>query len=123
MQTQESAAKPISQEQWHRFVVQVASKSTDHDPRRINPREPFQSYEDVKLNLQLAGEVEQRTARITEVSVGGVTCWTDAEVPVCVKVTFQFHPENEPIRLRGKIVHCTQTVGGYKVGIELEFPR
>ena len=123
MQGQETSVSSISQAEWQSIVTSIASNSADHDPRRNNPREPFTNYEDVKLNILIAGVIEHYVARITELSLGGVTCWTEREVPERVKVMFQFHPDQNPVRLRGRIVHCTQTIGGYKVGIELEFPE
>lgn len=123
MHETEVNVNPVTADHWIRFVDKVASELGDHDPRRLNRREPFENYEDVKLFIQDAGDVRHCLARITEVSVGGVSLWTDCEVPVCTRVMFEFHPDNKPVKVKGRIVHCTQTVGGYKVGIEIEFPK
>ena len=31
--------------------------------------------------------------------------------------------DEEDVLLRGRVIHCTATVGGFKLGIELEFPE
>jgi hypothetical protein len=115
--------RPVSQGEWDKFVKQTESDNQHHDARRQSPRKPIECYEDIQLKIYDSDGVTSRLVKITEISAGGVTCWTGEEVPEGAKVQFIFAGEFRHWQFRGRIVHCTQTVGGFKVGIRIEFSQ
>lgn len=115
--------RPVTQGEWEKFVQQTESDNLDHDARRESPRKPIVCFDDIQLKIYDSGEVTSRIVKITEISAGGVTCWTGEEVLEGARVQFIFAGEFRHWQFRGRIVHCTQTIGGFKVGIRIEFSR
>jgi hypothetical protein len=61
--------------------------------------------------------------RLANAALDGVMVLSHEEVPEDIPTLLAFTADNdEEHRLVGEVVHCTSTVGGYKVGIRLHFP-
>jgi hypothetical protein len=61
--------------------------------------------------------------KLLNASQSGVMVMSRAKVPANIPVLLAFTPDiGEEYLLAGEIVHCTDTIGGYKVGIRLRFP-
>jgi len=56
-----------------------------------------------------------------QVSPEGLTARAPREVPVDVRFALDVEINGETLCLRGRTMHCTQTIGGYKVGVRLIF--
>lgn len=71
---------------------------------------------------QKGHKVVELRVRLMNASPKGVMVLGREEVPECIPVllTFTADAEQECV-LRGKIQHCTSTVGAYKIGVQLCF--
>jgi hypothetical protein len=60
---------------------------------------------------------------LVNAALDGVMLLSRAEVPENIPTLLAFTADDdEEHQLVGEIVHCTSTVGGYKVGVRLRFP-
>ncbi len=61
--------------------------------------------------------------KLLNASADGVMVLTREEVPADISAVMAFNSDDEiEYVLAGDVVHCTSTIGGYKVGIRLRFP-
>ena len=114
----------ISQEQWREIVAGYAEPHEEPKVRRTARRFPV-SYGRVKLLfvLECAGvrRPQRWDAALLQLSDHGLMVRTERELPAYIGVAVQVALEDETATALGRVVHCTSTIGGYKVGIELSF--
>lgn len=60
-------------------------------------------------------------AALVQISLGGVMIRSRTPLAVGAHPRLEIALEDEVIYVRGVVRHCTDTVGGYKIGIELLF--
>jgi hypothetical protein len=51
----------------------------------------------------------------------GLTTKGQTPITLNTEVVLELNPEGTPFAVRGRIAHCTETLGGFKIGIELRF--
>jgi hypothetical protein len=111
----------VTRAYWARFMKRAAEDAPVSEYRRENQRHTFENEGAVIVDW--AGDETRCRFKILEISQDGVTGRVEEELPVRARVQFEFSPEGKPLLLKGRIVHCTQTVGGFKVGITLTLPE
>jgi len=108
-----------SRDYWRRFLKRAVALLETRDARRSGRRYPLSM--DGQVIFTADGRTTRRNIGILDVSVGGVEGFTQEEIPVLTEVRIEIAPEGTALALQGRVVHSTQTVGGYKTGIRLSF--
>ncbi len=114
-----SEVQRASEDYWRRYLRRAVAPNPARDARREVKRYPF------SMVGQLCFTEGARTRReefaIIEVSTIGVMGLIKEEVPWQADVCIELNPEGTPFALQGCARHCTSTIGGYKLGVELSF--
>lgn len=119
MSTASSTSQPVSSDYWRRFLARTVAPHSERDARRAVRRYPFAMPGQL---LFTQGDRERREDfAIIQVSVVGMMGVIREEIPWHEKVSIEINPEGTPLLLWGRARHCTATIGGYKLGIELRF--
>lgn len=107
-------------QRWLQIVACFGGCDAENDPRRATVRHSAQGY--VTLAYDDDGTPHSRMINLLEVSAEGITAKGSNEMPLETPVVVEFMVEGEEdvFRLNGLVAHCTQTVGGYKIGITLD---
>ena len=66
--------------------------------------------------------LDKREKMLVYASQEGVMVKNRGRIPARTPVWMEITLADDVFALLGQVAHCTQTVGGYKVGIELQFP-
>jgi hypothetical protein len=75
-----------------------------------------------RLVYQKAGRLVELGVRLLNASADGVMLLCRSEVPVRIPAVVAFTSAAEgEYMLTGEVRHCTSTVGGHKVGVQLHF--
>lgn len=106
-------------ERWRRLVARHA-EAQPQDCRRGNERH-YIGFGSARLWFEEQGVRQERTGNLLNVSDGGLMLKQYKEIPIGVTLTLEVLIGDEALQVRGRTAHCTQTLGGYKVGVELEF--
>ena len=117
MLSAQTKANIVTQRYWFQFLDRVVGVMPKSDLKRETPRFPFQG----EVQLQIEGEAEKRWLSLMNISREGITARGNTEIRLGTRVVLEMNPEGSPISLRGEVVHCTGTLGGFKIGIRLEF--
>ncbi len=119
MPRQCSEVKLASRDYWQRFLTRAGALQKTGDARRLSKRFPF------PMSGSIIFVEDDRTGQddiaIFDVSAEGIMGLTKLEIPWHVEVRIELDPEGTPFALRGHAMHCTPTVDGYKVGVQLTF--
>ncbi len=113
------AAEPISFESWRRFLEQTVVPTAAPDARRKHKRYDVEG--ELKVRFVKGRKEYSRTWTLLQLSYGGVTAKASNEVPMDLVVEMGINIDGHLLGARGRVTHCTGTLGGYKVGIKLEF--
>ena len=62
-----------------------------------------------------------RPGTVLDASTTGIMIRQREEMDVGTLVIVRAVLDDQDVAIAGQVMHCTQTVGGYKVGIELHF--
>ena len=108
-----------SRSKWQEIIASCCSDETD-EYRRGDERRPASSAA-VRLAFHSNGRPVQQTSRILNVSPSGLMIRHNQRLDSGTSMVLQADLHGEAILLHGRVVHCTSTVGGYKIGIELRF--
>ena len=113
---------------WIAFVARHFELDLDRLNRRVYQRRHKRSeVEYGQARVEFGPDPETRHVRRTEhltvmqVSPDGVMLRGYEDVPSGTAVTLFVRIEEDCVNLRGVIRHTTMTLGGYKIGIELQF--
>lgn len=111
----------LTNDQWNNLLTRVVAPELGKNLRRGTRRYPVMG--EAKLTYEKDGRNYRRTFDVINVSRGGLTLKgydeVKADTLIDVKVTLGPHVA----RLKAKVVHCTGTLGGHKVGIEIIFSK
>lgn len=115
------APQILNRDQWNNLLTRVVAPELGKNLRRGTRRYPVTG--EAKLSYEKDGRSYRRTFDVINVSRGGLTLKGYDEVKedtvIDVKVTLGPHVA----RLKAKVVHCTGTLGGHKVGIAIIFDK
>jgi len=117
---------PATREKWLKLVEAVRSPEAEPSWRRRNQR---YAVDATQVNVLFSppdghGPVVL-PASLLEVSADGMMIRTHKAIPneteLALRMMF-FGLDGLELIVLGHVVHCTETVGGYKIGIALDFP-
>ncbi len=111
----------ISYEDWQALLARLVSPEFEPQLRRTFRRYPASG--ESKAHWQANGTPYKRTWRVLEVSTQGMTLKCHEAVAIDTIVDMMVNLDGQPVAVRAHVVHCTQTLGGFKVGVQLFFDR
>ncbi len=117
MSSTQTNANVVTQRYWLQFLDRAVGAMPKSDLKRETPRFPLQG----EVQLWIENETEKRWLSLMNVSREGITARGNTEIQLGTRVILEMNPEGSPITLRGEVVHCTGTLGGFKIGVRLEF--
>lgn len=119
-----SSVQPWTREQWARALHQLELIPTEEDFRRRTPRYGV-VYGEVRIEFHPHNDPAQplvrRSAPVYDISVDGLMARCLKPIAPHTRVLLHIAIGQEQAALRGVVRHSTQTIGGYRVGIELLF--
>lgn len=111
--------EPVGYDEWQRVIARNVSAELEPRVRRRHRRYAVKG--EVKATYSLDGKSYKRTWRLLEVSATGLTVKSHEPLPGDVFFLMYVDMDGDPVCLRGEAVHSTQTLGGFKTGIRLQF--
>ncbi len=113
-----------AREEWHRCVSTVGTPQPNPDPRNRR-RDCRYTVPLARATLTLAGAESAAIveAQVVNVSANGLMLRVRHPVSPGTPVWVDIDIDGARGALVGRIVHMTQCLGGYKLGIQLEFPE
>ncbi len=124
MNQSSSPVQLSTRQQWEQALHRLELIPTDEDFRRRAPRYGV-VYGEVQIefhpNNDPAQPVVRRSAPIYDISVGGLMARCLKPIEPQTHVLLHIDIGDQRVVLRGVVRHSTQTIGGYRVGIELLF--
>ena len=115
------AAQPVRRNDWLKLLAGLVGSEFEPPVRRRARRYGLTVAGCRLLHHTKHGRPTATRAWLMQVSAGGVMILCEAEVPPGAPVILECPLPKRPIVLTGKVVHCTSTVGGNKIGIQLAF--
>jgi hypothetical protein len=108
-----------TREAWEKLVDRYAGQMGREFRREHGRRNT--STGSVKLAFEREGKPVKRTGNLLEFSWEGVQIKQREEITVSTLVLMHVMLSEGEATLAGRVVHCTDTLGGFKVGIQLLF--
>lgn len=108
-----------TRDQWLAFVQEVNELPIRCAPHRNEERNPLQL--EVQLRFDDDGILVRRRLILNNVSNSGMMLKGDTELTPGTRLVAEVNPDGVPFYVAGVVMHCTQTVGGYKIGVNLQF--
>ncbi|MBI5763420.1 MAG: PilZ domain-containing protein [Planctomycetes bacterium] len=109
----------LTEHRWRQFLAVRVAADFERGTRRSWRRYPIVG--EVKAQYQIDDQPRKRSWDILSGSARGLTIRSDEEVPLGTKIALQIHLEEGAFPAAAVVKHCTQTVGGYKLGIQFVF--
>lgn len=106
------------EDRWRHFLARIGGVNYKPDARRTNQR--YTADGDVRISFVEDGDSQHRMLRLLDISIEGMTVKGSNEVPQGTHLTIQLDMDEGPFAASGKVVHCTGTLGGFKIGIRLD---
>jgi hypothetical protein len=106
-------------EQWNKAIAEKVTAETGSLARRSHPR--YTADGEIRVRGQVDDKPVNDTWKLSQVSVEGLTARSFRQIPEGARLNLDVHINGQTLHVRGKVRHCTQTVGGYKVGVQLFF--
>ena len=108
-----------TRQRWLELIAQYPEEMAVEHRRKHRRRQP--ALGTLELAFQRDNRPVKRTGKLLNASPTGVLVKQQEWIADHTLVLMRLLYDDAVIRLLGRVAHCTQTVGGYKVGIELEF--
>lgn len=105
---------------WSQFLKRAVAPEFEPRARRQFHRYPYQAS--AKVFYEAGGKTFKRTWRLLEVSLNGAMAKTHENVPVDTQLRMQLELDTGWFAFNATVIHCTQTLGGFKVGLSIQFP-
>lgn len=113
----------LSREAWQALLARSVSAPEFEPPVRRRSRR-YGAWLGVAWHIlyQKGRKLVELRVKLMNAAPEGVMVLSREEVPECIPVLLTFIADVEQeYLLSGKIQHCTSTVGGYKIGVQLCF--
>ncbi|MBI5763421.1 MAG: PilZ domain-containing protein [Planctomycetes bacterium] len=111
----------IKVDEWLRRISAVVAPESEPVLRRSFRR--YSVTGEVKaVGCRDDGTPFRRTWTLLQVSAEGLSIKSEEPLPVETQLELAVNIDGNPMPVRGTVVHCTQTLGGYKLGVRLHFP-
>jgi hypothetical protein len=108
----------ITSDGWQGILSRYSDGTSGPSVRRKHPRFGV-GHGLVNLSFEYYGQPVTDSGTLLDVSMGGMMVKGTKAVAPETKVRIVLTLDSRPILLFGRVAHSTQTVGGYKIGIEL----
>jgi len=121
--TQQTKPQAIKRDRWMEIVARHALPLREPRFKRQHHRYHTLGSASVAFTL-LRGAREVpvvHSCRVTQVSAEGLTLRSQARIPLRAQVAIELRLGKPPLLVFGQVIHCTQTVGAFKVGVALLF--
>ena len=113
---------PLSREAWLELLARCVCEAAFEPPVRRHHRRYVVDLGAWRILYQTGRKPVELRVKLLNAAVDGVMVLSRDEVPEEVPALLTFTAdEEEGYLLAGHVVHCTGTVGGYKVGVWLSF--
>jgi hypothetical protein len=119
--------REVTRGEWVAILDRVVRPEIEPLPRRKYRRYSIEapSYGEARLIFRPArnpgAKPAIRSGPLLDISPAGMMVKMYSELPIGLHVAVQVMLDGARVALRGRVVHCTNTLGGFKVGIELQF--
>jgi hypothetical protein len=110
----------VSRERWQEILSQYVTPEIEPPIRRKTRRYGVE-FGVVRLLYEENGDSAERIVSLLQASTDGMMIKNHKPIRTRTRLCMELTLGDDTVSLRGHVAHCTQTVGGYKVGIELEF--
>lgn len=67
------------------------------------------------------GRSVERSGRLLNISEGGLMLKQSRRIPIQTDLRIEVTLGDDTLALIGRVVHATETLGGFKIGVELQF--
>jgi hypothetical protein len=114
-------SRPLSRSRWMAFIAEHGGLPDRLPLKRGGPRQTV-GFGVAVLTFDGDRGPVSRTLPLLNVSPTGVMVKGQRRLPVHTKVRIELLVGDQTHELCGRVAHSTQTVGGYKIGIELNLP-
>lgn len=112
---------PMTREVWVEIVSAISLAEMEPKMRRTTRR--YSCDGEIKVSGVIDDVPFQSTWILMQVSVTGISARAMREIPDRMKVAIRWRWNGQEQLLHGRVMHCTQTIGGYKIGLRLDFPK
>ena len=121
--SQRTEYQPITPEQWTQLVTQHGSGPAASLLRRRQLRYYVQGPTRVAFSRHAdSGDASNaHTCSVLDVSNDGLMLRSREQVPLQTPLAIELYFGDQTITVFGTVVHCTQTVGAFKIGVKLRF--
>ncbi|MEK6644760.1 MAG: PilZ domain-containing protein [Planctomycetota bacterium] len=109
----------LTELQWRKILAVRVSADFETGTRRSWRRYPVVG--EVKAHYQIDEEPRRRSWDIMTGSARGLTLRSEDELPLGTKLSLQVVLEEGTFPAMGVVMHCTQTLGGFKLGVQFNF--
>ena len=106
-------------DRWRGLVARHA-EATPREHRRRNQRH-YVEFGSVTLRFLEKGQPVEKTGKLLNVSRGGLMLKQYQEIDIGTKLQIDVLAGDDALTVAGRVAHCTETLGGFKVGVKLEF--
>jgi hypothetical protein len=106
---------------WKHVLARYVVPEMGSEWRRRTIRYPLCG--EIRAAIRHPDGIMNRELALREVSVSGVMARYHQRLPESAPVRMEVRIGEYWLAVLGEIVHCTETIGGYKVGIRLHFPE
>jgi hypothetical protein len=117
-----SKAPLATRERWQGIVAQYAAPVPPPPVRRKHPRYDADGRARVDSTGDSAGgRAAAVHCRVLQISAEGLTLRSPEAIAQHTQLEIELHLDEHIVLLHGRVVHCTQSVGAMKIGIQLMF--
>lgn len=102
-------------ERWRQYVTENGDGEMSRQVKRGEPR--VDVFGAAEIETQAEGSVR---CSVLEISTHGLMMRSRTRLPPSTAVVVTAYLGDESFALTGSVVHCTQTVGAFKIGIQLD---
>jgi hypothetical protein len=106
-------------EQWNAAIAEFVD--TEAEPKCRRSLRRYAVDGEIKVTGQIDGEPVKEVWELRQVSLAGMSARSSREILEEARLEFELCINGHVLRVKGEVKHCTQTIGGYKVGIRLFF--
>lgn len=117
----ENQANPLSRDRWLEIFSRHISPDVEPAIRRKSRRYGLE-FGVARLQYLEDGTPLNRTVPLLQISAEGLMVKSRKPIQAYTPLRMEVTLDDDTFALNGRVLHCTQTVGSYKVGIELRFP-
>lgn len=108
-----------TRQEWWKIVSTYSRAEKEPKYRRVSRR--YTCSGEIKVTGEIDDEPFRQTCALLQISAEGITARARQMIPNDIAIMIHWHRDEQDLVVLGKVVHCTQTIGGYKLGIQLEF--